>query len=34
MLQLDRSQLVQSLAMGVLQAQPWIFRKLLEVHVA
>ena len=34
MLQLDRSQLVQSCAMGVLQAQPWIFRKLLGVHVA
>ena len=34
MLQLDRSQLVQSWAMGVLQAQPWIFRKLLGVHVA
>lgn len=34
MLQLDRGQLVQSWAMGVLQAQPWIFRKLLEVHVA
>jgi flavin-dependent dehydrogenase len=34
MLQLDRGQLVRSLAMGVLQAQPWIFRKLLEVHVA
>jgi len=34
MLQLDRSQLVRSWAMSVLQAQPWIFRKLLEVHVA
>jgi flavin-dependent dehydrogenase len=34
MLQLDRSQLVQSCAMSVLSSQPWIFRKLLEVHVA
>lgn len=34
MLQLDRGQLAQSWAMGVLQAQPWIFRKLLEVHAA
>lgn len=34
MLQLDRSQLIQSCAMGVLSAQPWIFRRLLEVHVA
>ncbi len=33
MLQLDRGQLIQSCAMGVLSAQPWIFRKLLEVHV-
>ena len=34
MLQLDRSQLVQRGAMSVLQAQPWIFRNLLRVHVA
>lgn len=34
MLQLDRGKLVQSLAMGALEAQPWIFRKLLEVHAA
>ena len=34
MLQLDRGQLIQSGAMSLLQAQPWIFRKLLEVHVA
>lgn len=34
MLQLDRGQLVQRCAMSVLEAQPWIFRKLLEVHVA
>ena len=34
MLQLDRGELVQHCAMSVLNAQPWIFRKLLEVHVA
>jgi flavin-dependent dehydrogenase len=34
MLQLDRSQFVQRCVMGVLEAQPWIFRKLLQVHVA
>ncbi len=34
MLQLDRNQLVQSWAMSALAARPWIFRKLLEVHVA
>lgn len=34
MLQLDRNQLVQSCAMAVLKAQPWIFRKLLQVHSA
>jgi flavin-dependent dehydrogenase len=34
MLQLDRSQLFQNGAMGLLSAQPWIFRKLLQVHVA
>ncbi len=32
MLQLDRGQLVRNAAMSVLSAQPWIFRKLLEVH--
>jgi flavin-dependent dehydrogenase len=34
MLQLDRGQFIRSCAMSVLQAQPWIFEKLLEVHVA
>jgi flavin-dependent dehydrogenase len=34
MLQLDRGQLMQRVAMAVLQAQPWIFRELLRVHVA
>ena len=32
MLQLDRGQLVRNCAMSVLSAQPWIFRKLLDVH--
>ena len=34
MLQLDRGQFVQDLAMSVLSSQPWIFRSLLEIHVA
>jgi flavin-dependent dehydrogenase len=34
MLQLDRTPLIQSRAMDVLSAQPWIFRRLLRVHVA
>ncbi len=34
MLQLDRSQAIQRCAMSVLSAQPWIFQKLLKVHIA
>jgi len=34
MLQLDRGQLVREWALRALSASPWIFRKLLEVHVA
>ncbi len=34
MLQLDRGQWIQNWAMSVLSSQPWIFRQLLQVHVA
>jgi menaquinone-9 beta-reductase len=34
MLQLDRSQVIQHLALSVLSAHPWVLRKLLQVHVA
>jgi flavin-dependent dehydrogenase len=34
MLQLDRGRLVQNAAMSALASQPWVFRKLLEVHAA
>jgi flavin-dependent dehydrogenase len=34
MLQLDRGQAVQRWALSALSARPWIFRKLLEAHVA
>jgi len=34
MLQLDRGQFVQRCAMSMLESQPWIFKRLLEVHVA
>jgi flavin-dependent dehydrogenase len=34
MLQLDRSQMIQRVALSALSAHPWIFQKLLQVHVA
>ena len=34
MLQLDRGRLVQNAAMFALASQPWVFRKLLELHAS